>query len=229
MLAFFLASSLAVQEPPVSGDVTFANRAAVVEALHRGQVAIDSIGHCMTRRSVSAGVEMLYDERLSVLREAFEGAAALYPDIDPVSETIPLLTGSQAPRCDSRSLQGYDAAARQAIGDARVHIDADTALLAHGLWVGTLHLCAGRVTAVEVGAPEFHGGGPGLILRFSADFAPRVRALTAQRVRKPLAVVLDGRVIMSPIVNEPLNGAASITGPETVPIDRIRAAVAEPC
>jgi len=229
MLAFLLAASFAAQEPPAPGDITFANRAVVVEALHRGQVAIDRIGHCVTRRSAGAGVEMLYDERLSVLRDAFEAAEALYPDIDPVSETIPLMTGPQAPRCDGGSLRTYDASARQAIGDARVHIDADAALLAHGLWIGSLHLCGGRVAAVETGEPESYGGRPGIIFRFSPEFAPRVRALTAQRVRRPLAVVLDGRVIMSPRVNEPLSDAASIAGPEAVPIDRIRAAVAEPC
>jgi hypothetical protein len=229
MLAALLAASLALQEPPMRGDIAFANRTIVEDALRRAQLALDRIGHCMTQRSGRAGVEMLYDERLSVLRDVIEAARALYPDIAPVSETIPLVTGRQAPRCDGPSVRSYDAAARQAIDDARAHIDADAALLAHGLWVGTLHLCAGRVAAVEVGAPEFHGGRPGLILRFSRDFAPRIRALTARWVGRPLAVVLDGIVIMSPIVNEPLDGAASIAGPEAVPIDRIRAAAAEPC
>ena len=229
MLAALLAASLAVQEPPVSGDIAFANRAIVVEALHRGQVAVERLGHCMTRRSASAGVEMLYDENLSVLRDAFEAAEALYPDIDRLSETIPLMTGPQAPRCDGRSLRAYDAAARQATGDARVHTDTDAALLAHGLWLGALHLCGGRVTAVEIGEPVFYGARPGIIFRFSPEFAPKVRALTARRVGRLLAVVLEGRVIMSPRVNEPMSDAASIAGPEAVPISRIRAAVMEPC
>ena len=228
MLAVALAIAI-LQTPAGSGGIGFVNRDAVQEALRRGQVAVDSIGYCMTRRSAGADVESLYDSSLSILRDTSRAAEALYPDMDPVSEVISLAAGQRAPRCNRQSLRAYDEDARRASGDAQRLVEADSRLRERGLWLANLKLCGARVVAVEAASPGAATGLPGITLRFSESFGAQVRALTSRSVGRPLSIALDGVVIMSPRVMEPVGEALSITAPDGVPVDRIRAAVAAPC
>jgi hypothetical protein len=225
MLAFILAASLAVQAASPAGS-PWDN---VLSALTDAQMAVDRIGHCTTALPARRDLEEEYQALLHRTVSASHAAQDLNPDIDPAMEVAVREVAAGAPSCTAGALRSYSAAARGALAIVEAGLRANLVQQGNGLWIGNLHLCAGRVVAVEIGEPRFHGGQPGVILRFSPEFATQVRALTAQRVGRSLAVVLDGRVIMSPRVNEPISDAVSIVGPEVVPVDRIRAAVAEPC
>lgn len=99
----------------------------------------------------------------------------------------------------------------------------------HGLWLGPLRLCGGSVAEVTESRDEQDL--PAILLYFSPAMSDRVRGETAQRVNTQLPVVLDGRVLIAPRVNEPITGGAiSIAGPE-LPSDAssIRAAAARSC
>ena len=103
---------------------------------------------------------------------------------------------------------------------------AETGAGAHGFWIGNLRLCGERVTSVRM---DDSGGLPGLTFRFSKDFAPRVEALSRTRLGAPLAMTLDGKVVSSPVVREPLTSGASVGPVDGIPIARIRRAVATAC
>lgn len=225
MLAVVLAISLALQAASPAGN-PWDN---LLPALTGAQLAVDRIGHCTTELPARRDLEIEYQALLSRAVAASHAVQDLNPDIDPAMETAVREVTAGAPSCTAAALRGYSATARRGLAIVESGLRAGLLQQGHGLWIGSLHLCAGRVVAVEIGEPRFHGGRPGVILRFSQEFAPQVRALTAQRVGRSLAVVLDGRVIMSPRVNEPVSDAVSIAGPEVVRLDRIRAAVAEPC
>jgi preprotein translocase subunit SecD len=67
----------------------------------------------------------------------------------------------------------------------------------------------------EVGMSVDPGGYPALTIRFRADAARRFGELTTRALGQPLAIVIDGEVIIAPVVREPiLGGSAVLTGTE---------------
>lgn len=197
MLLLALTASFAMQAPPVAADLGGANRNSVREALVDAQVAILRIGHCTTERPAREDLEEEYQGLSDQLLATSTTAEAFYPDIDVNMEAAVRTTGGRAPRCTAAAVRTYVADARLSLAAADAGIRSDAARR-HGLWLGNLHLCRGRVTAVERGEPRFEGERPGFVLHFAPDFAPQVLVLSTQRVGKSLSVVLDGVVIMSP-------------------------------
>jgi hypothetical protein len=225
MIAILLVASIALQAAVPTGNPWD----AVLPALTDAQMAVDRIGHCTTELPARRELEEEYQTLLHRTVTASHAAQDLNPNIDPAMEAVVRLTAAGAPSCTPTALRGYSATARQALAIAEAGLRDGLVQRGQGLWMGSLHLCAGRVTAVELAAPDYRGDWPRLVLRFSPAFAPEVLALTTQRLRRTVAVVLDGTVIMSPMVNEPMSEAVSVGSPDPLPIDRIRAAVAEPC
>jgi hypothetical protein len=228
MFPFVLALS-ALQPQPLLGDIQPANRDAVQAALSRGQTAVDRIGHCAMLGSAPDGAEHHYDALLDILRDVSDAAQDLYPDIDPISEAITQTMGARAPRCDRASVRAYDAQARQVFGEVRALVEADGTQRRHGLWLGNLRLCGGRVEAIGEEGPEFAGDSRRVTVRFSTAFAPRVRALTEAFVNRRLPVILDGTILVRATVMEPIAWSISIAAPEALPTDRLRRAAAAPC
>ena len=56
------------------------------------------------------------------------------------------------------------------------------------------------------------GPGFGVALQFVPSGAERMRAATASHVGRPMAVLIDGAVVMAPIVRAPIGDLAMITG-----------------
>jgi preprotein translocase subunit SecD len=59
------------------------------------------------------------------------------------------------------------------------------------------------------------GGGPSqysISVEFNASGAERIRAATGNHIGKPVAILLDGQVVMTPVVRVPIGPAALITG-----------------
>ena len=229
MLAFVLALSVAVQTTAAAGNPVGARWDNLLSALTDAQMAVDRIGHCTTELPARRDLEADYQALLHRTVVASHAAQDLNPDIDPAMESVVRLTAAGLPSCTATALRGYRVAARRALAIAEAALRTEPVMPSRGLWLGNLQLCGGRVVAVQTAEPDFRGAGPGLILRFSGDFAPQVRSLTAQRVGRQLSVVLDGRVLISPRVNEPMSDAIMISGPGELPLDRIRAAAMAVC
>ena len=59
------------------------------------------------------------------------------------------------------------------------------------------------------------GDGPSrytVSVEFNSSGAEKIRAATAGHVGRPVAILLDGEVVMAPVVRSPIGGAAIITG-----------------
>jgi preprotein translocase subunit SecD len=49
-------------------------------------------------------------------------------------------------------------------------------------------------------------------IEFSPSGSEKIRAATAKHIGKPVAILLDGQVVMAAIVREPIMGSAMISG-----------------
>jgi hypothetical protein len=59
------------------------------------------------------------------------------------------------------------------------------------------------------------GGGPSrysISIEFNASGAEKIRAATGNHIGKPVAILLDGQVVMTPVVWVPIGASAVITG-----------------
>src|SRR5262249_21359674 len=67
---------------------------------------------------------------------------------------------------------------------------------------------------------------PTLKLRFTAEAAKRLAKATEGHLDKPLAVLIDGKVRLAPVVRAPVSDAASLTGNfEKSDLERIASAL----
>lgn len=64
------------------------------------------------------------------------------------------------------------------------------------------------VKAVEAGGPSQYG----ISVKLKATGADKMRRATEAHIGKPLAILLDGQVMMAPVVRDPVGGSAMITG-----------------
>jgi hypothetical protein len=64
-----------------------------------------------------------------------------------------------------------------------------------------------RARVVETGAERF-----GVEVELTADASNRLRAATTGHIGRPLAILIDGRVVVAPVVRSPIERAAVISG-----------------
>lgn len=81
-----------------------------------------------------------------------------------------------------------------------------------GLWMGGIQLCRETVASARI-APDPHG-----VATLAVVLRPAARTLfereTAASVGRTMPIRLDGRVLLAPIVNEPITGGhAQIAAP----------------
>jgi preprotein translocase subunit SecD len=69
------------------------------------------------------------------------------------------------------------------------------------------------VQVVQAGGPSQYG----ISVKLNAAGADKMRQATEAHIGKPLAILLDGQVIMAPVVRSSVGGAAMITGHYTRP------------
>lgn len=87
---------------------------------------------------------------------------------------------------------------------------------ARGLWIGQIPACAGTAAGVVVGADE--------------DYEGQLSAVVTFRPAWREALRLDGRILMEPIVCEPITGGEiSLSFVTERQGERIRSAAARPC
>jgi preprotein translocase subunit SecD len=73
-----------------------------------------------------------------------------------------------------------------------------------GLWIGDFALCRDLVLEARTGVGL--GGGARVTFSFAPDVQPRLAEETARLVDRPLAVRIDGRLVVAPYVNEEIGG-----------------------
>lgn len=99
---------------------------------------------------------------------------------------------------------------------------------ARGLWIGSIPACAGTVADVAV-APD-HAGETSAIITLLPAWRAALRRETTRLYNQRMPVRLDGRVLMSPVVREPIAGGVIALAPVTArQAERIGRAAARPC
>ena len=91
-----------------------------------------------------------------------------------------------------------------------------------------MRVCGGGVERADIvpDGPRRHS----VMLRLTPALRERLEAETASLVGRKLPVRLDGRLIMDPIVNEPITGGqVQLLGPTRDAARRIRRAAMRPC
>lgn len=65
-----------------------------------------------------------------------------------------------------------------------------------------------EVNVIQADAPSQYGIG----IKFNASGADKMRQATQAHIGKPLAILLDGQVMMAPVVRDAVGGSAMLTG-----------------
>lgn len=176
-----------------------------------------------------AGLQPRYEDRFDRAFDALtavgDQAEALFgPDPTPQPWDVPAASEG----CGERAFAGYEAAARAALAEARQRLAEVTARMP-GLWLGTLQVCAANLADAKV-EPYLEDAMWMLNLQLLPASRERLLAETEHKVGKPMSVHLDGKMVMQPIVYEPLaTGSLSLTGPEREALEQVRAAALRNC
>lgn len=106
-------------------------------------------------------------------------------------------------------------------------IDAEPAK--NGVFAGDLQLCADSVEAASV-RPEENTGRMVVSIILQPEAALAFGEMTGKLVGKALPITVDGKVIISPTVHEPIfGGAIQISGATTEEQSKLVTAFTEPC
>jgi hypothetical protein len=98
---------------------------------------------------------------------------------------------------------------------------------APGLWVGSIRLCRDTVEAVErIKGP---GGGPVVEFAFRPAIQPRLAEETRRLTGQVMPLRLDGRLLASPTVMEPIGGLRLHVAGELGDLEAVRSAALGPC
>lgn len=90
--------------------------------------------------------------------------------------------------------------------EAKVSGSARSVYLHDEIIVTNSDIAGARVVRVG-GASQY-----GISIDFNAAGAEKMRAATGNHIGKPVAILLDGRVIMDPVLRTPIKASAEITG-----------------
>lgn len=174
-----------------------------------------------------AGLQPRYEDRYD---RAFDAHRAVADQADSLFGAEPTLEPweTAAEGCGERAFATYEAAARAGLAEARQRLAEVTALMP-GLWVGTLHVCGANLADAKI-EPYLEAAMWRLNIQLLPAFRERLLAETERKVGKPMSVHLDGKMVMQPIVYEPLStGSVALTGPEREVLEQVRAATLRSC
>jgi preprotein translocase subunit SecD len=99
-----------------------------------------------------------------------------------------------------------------------------------GLWIGTIPACAGTVAMVSVEPDQDFEGELNAVISFRPAWRAALLRETTRLVGRPMPVRLDGRILIAPVVREPIaGGMVSLSPASALQGERIRAATRRPC
>jgi len=219
-----LASVLAISDPVHVAKVAQAD-------LTRASIAISDVEHCAAKR---ARWELKYEAlsaRLFAEQERVEGllGAGVEPDMVTLIAAEPEL----APHCSDRFVKAESLRAEAAfLGTGRLANRLE-AKMTKGLWLGLFPLCASTVQSAKlISSPDT--GDPAALFGFKSDKNDELTAYSKSFVSEKsitinMHVRLDGRVIASTRVYEPIKKALMLTGPPAPEAEAVVAAAAQTC
>lgn len=132
------------------------------------------------------------------------------------------------PACTVATLNQSATRAAAAIGAYEAASAAQTAMMAKGLWIGPIRACKADVIARHSGiAPQSPAT---LAIAFDPRGARALRQISQNSLRLPLDIRLDGRIVMQPILGDPLEGGRLLVPFATAGQgQRAAQALLEPC
>jgi hypothetical protein len=99
-----------------------------------------------------------------------------------------------------------------------------------GLWIGPIPACAATVAMVSLEPDQNFEGELNAVIAFRPAWRTALLRETTRLVDRPMPVRLDGRILMAPVVREPIAGGMVSLSPATaLQGERIRAAARRPC
>lgn len=129
--------------------------------------------------------------------------------------------------CNAKTLAQSIAKAKDAIAAYEAAYTATTSGLAKGLWIGPLKACKASVTKSLITTSN---GMTALSVNFGKASAKALKAVSTNSLRLPLDIRLDGKLIMQPLLGDPLDsGGLQVTSPDQAMLARAKAAVEGPC
>lgn len=220
LLHTFLLSLLATSTMPDITDVP----ASVLTPLHEAQTTHERAGMCLESlprpalepRYRALGIRM-YDAAASA-----RGLWAKQVDRELVDdEPLPSCSTAAIGQALDRTASALDAFDRA--------FAATTAPLRSGVWVGMLKVCGARTLSATIDLDSYTKR-PALTIKLDAEATTRLAMLTRRATGDPMAVRLDGVVVMQPTVFEPiLHGTLQLNGPDADVLERLRRALDRPC
>jgi preprotein translocase subunit SecD len=98
-----------------------------------------------------------------------------------------------------------------------------------GLWVGSIQICRGTALGAAAGSDD-QGGTPSVTITLRPRWRTRLARATARLVGRSMPVRLDGRLLMEPIVREPITGGVlMLAGQAPGDAEAMRVAAAQAC
>jgi hypothetical protein len=199
--------------------------------LTRASIAISDVEHCAAKR---ASWELKYEAlsaRQFAEQERVEGllGAGVEPDILTLVAAEPEL----APHCSDSFVEAASLRAEAAFLRAEGLADRLEAKMTKGLWLGLFPLCASTVQSAKlISSPDT--GGPAVLFEFKLENADELTAysksfVSDKNITISMHVRLDGRVIASPRVYEPITNALMLTGPSAPEAEAVVAAATQIC
>lgn len=132
---------------------------------------------------------------------------------------------ASAPSCDEKGASATAERAEARLAALSARLDADLLPASSGVWFGTMPLCGqGPVTSQLV--VDIYTARPALILTLGPDASARLAALTTRQLDQALAWRAGGRVIVEPVIREPITGGKlQVEGAPQPELERLAAAL----
>jgi len=216
--------ALALQAPPAPAPPTVpstmpidlaASFVGAEQALARVSACIATPGFIMTPVSLNT-----LDNRFQALARDAVGVWGPQTPTEIVDQ-LPV-------DCASEHLSALATTAETQVTRVATRMTALLQPMSTGLWFGALPLCGGGLVKAELVADSYTAA-ESVTITLSPDKAIELGTLTRRHVGHALALREGGRVVMEPIIQEPIEGGqVQISGPERDELDRVIAA-AEAC
>jgi len=176
----------------------------MASTLSDAQQAIEEAGTCMSDRT---GSEVRQFDAI------YQRSAELQARVRSLWGRQTVIETEVAPRIDCKNIPAKLALAEKRLDALAKSFAAHSAPFDTGVWIGTMPLCGAGPIEARKTVDEYSGANV-LIITFDKAAAADLAALTAANVGNPLAIRVDGKVIMEPYVNEPIiGGSIQVQGP----------------
>lgn len=234
LLAPLLLAKAAAVEPPVPG-LPIAYPASLQAPLTDARRYAGFFENCAARTKAPLALRRQFDQLSDRLGNDIARDRGVWgvqvKGHDLKANGVEVFWSDQAPpafaACNAKTLAQSVAKAKDAISAYESAFAAATPGLAKGLWIGPLKACKASVIKSLVTTSAGMGA---LSVNFAKPSAKALKTVSINSLRLPLDIRLDGKLIMQPLLGDPLeSGGLQITSPDAAMLARAKAAVDGPC